>query len=137
VRDARIAELERSLSVIKASCPDHCEVLGSAAGTVQNYIVELEQGLAAIKGQEPVAEIMWTERNPSWKLTMFCEPNTGAGVAMKLYAAPVAKQVVMPERKDEHVLYDDAHHEAKGFNDALEQVARLNAADHAEGCQDE
>lgn len=107
-RDARIVELERSLSVIKSSCPDRCEVIGSVAGTVQNYIVELEQELAALKAQEPVAYISGcyrdvidgkSDRTPLGAELAFV--NMGWIGQIPLYAAPVseakAQGVVMPE----------------------------------------
>lgn len=41
-----IERLREQLRVIRSSCPNHCEVTGSVAGTAQNYIGELEQKLA-------------------------------------------------------------------------------------------
>jgi len=43
---ALLEAAEAELRIIRESCPEHCEVQGSVAGTVQSYIVELESALA-------------------------------------------------------------------------------------------
>lgn len=56
-----------------------------------------------------------------------------------LYAAPVAKQVVMPERKSEDRYTGDTevdgyyNYASRVWNACLDEVVRLNAADHSEG----
>lgn len=40
---AMYEDSQDQLRVICSSCPEHCEVAGSVAGTAQNYIGELEQ----------------------------------------------------------------------------------------------
>lgn len=90
---------------------------------VASHCATVEQELAALKAQEPVAEVRadcigyinWLVMPQSLK-------------SAKLYAAPVAKQeVVMPERLDENShldVWNSAY--AAGHNDALKKVARLN-----------
>ena len=102
------------------------------AETMQLAAFEYQAALGLIKAQEPVDGVLLDD----------CEecshPEFGRGCfftddcVRPLYAAPVAKQVVMPERKPQRITDDYA----RGWNDYAAEYARLNAADQ-EGDQDE
>jgi hypothetical protein len=155
-RDARIAELEHALEVeIMRLAACGAAALGYFDGCADEYksgslddVLNLRAELAAMKAQEPAG---WTVRGPDGRLYLSdyaTEDEDEAGLwpstliegftVVRVYAAPVAKQqVVMPERKAKVLagisLFDIGH--ADGWNSALDEVARLNAAN--QGGQDE
>ncbi|MBX9913714.1 MAG: hypothetical protein K2Y25_07435 [Pseudomonadaceae bacterium] len=135
-KDARIAELEASIFGLRSDVSRlriKNKTFSDAWGSEGEAIAEL----AAIKAQEPVIDapyggILRIEAGnlpDSWVRINPC----------KLYAAPVAKpQVVMPDLWQSAVnnVAGYAHLYSSGYGIICEiraEVARLNAADHAEG----
>lgn len=139
-RDARIVELEYNYQ----DCNANKEAFASNAISLQESNTKLRAELAAIKAQEPVAEIALSD--DGYKIGLLgALRNHRLPIGTKLYAAPVseakAKGVVMPERwnvprpmwKDARQPYGNPlnHSDieaAEKFNLALDEVARLNAA---------
>lgn len=164
VRDARIAELEAESAewspVMQRLGDENQQLraeLAAAKETIMRYEVTAENcdllraELAAIKGQVPVAwEVYYSDDDSFHTITRdkaLIECYSKMAYTIKpLYAAPVAKQVVMPARMEvPGPLWSDTRQpygrplnlvditEAKMFNMALDEVTRLNAADHTEG----
>ena len=104
---------------------------------------EAQEELAAIKAQEPAAEVYETTKSAGSGDDEFYYFDISVrllskdlGKGDKLYAAPVAKQVVMPERlevADEPYGDSDYPTYVKGHNDAIDKFTRLNAADQEGG----
>jgi hypothetical protein len=120
-RDARIAELEDEMSDLRAD-RDGCAYQRD----------QLRAELAALKAGcgEPVAAVFTMGFGKHYVSGL--GPKVDAlEVGTKLYAAP-APAVVMPERKPlpEGFLYMPARDE--GFNNAIDEVSRLNAVQATE-----
>ncbi len=69
------------LRVICSSCPEHCEVIGSVAGTAQNYIGELEQKLA--EAQALLRDIRQCNANEVWPVLKEIDEHLSACVDPK------------------------------------------------------
>lgn len=141
-RDARIAELGRY------------QRFESLYAEAEREVLQLRAELAAIKAQEPVA---WKVSNPLTGDELLCnyKPSGAMYTYQPLYAAPVAKQVVMPEREwlqSDGLIYslendvnyyeinvtqvEGNRHDGKRAEFASKLIELLNAADQ-EGGQDE
>lgn len=120
-----------------------------------NVADDLRAELDAIKAQEPVA---WKVSNPLTGDELLCsyKPSGAMYTYQPLYAAPVAKQVVIPDRewlRSEGLIYslendvnyyeinvtqvEGSRHDGQRAEFASKLIELLNAADHAEGGQDE
>jgi hypothetical protein len=137
--ETRIAELEAELEAAN-------ELLVRQA----KANIELRTELATMRDQVPVAEV--TTMGFGRHCISECGPHIDVlMVGTKLYDAPVSKpQVVMPKRMHEPMpLWADVRKpgegrplnreditEARSFNSALDEVARLNTADRG-GTKDE
>jgi len=128
-RDARIAELEAS----PLMTPDECKA-GFALQLAE--INQLRAELAAIKSQEPVAWMLNNEKGRIEEILPYmpCASDMQPywPEPLQLYAAPVAKQVVMPGRKDMTRGFDAQRTFAMGWNAYADEYNRLNAAGHIE-----
>ncbi len=165
VRDARIAELEGSgaskeaFAEIAFDLQTQRDQLRAelAALTAKldaskfcaNVADDLRAELSALKAQEPVAWMLKNEKGRIEEILPYmpCASDMQPywPEPFPLYAAPVAKQVVMPHHVNtgaaiQEVLQaigidgDVSYHLAgQVWNACLDEVARLNAADHAEG----
>lgn len=133
-RDARIVELESDLAGTQ-----------SRVLSLQDQWRKLDAELAEIKAQEPVAWMLKNEKGRIEEILPYmpCASDMQPywPEPLQLYAAPVAKQVVMPERwnvprpmwKDARQPYGNPLNHAdieaaEKFNLALDEVARLNSA---------
>ena len=89
--------------------------------------IERDAELSALKAQEPVAVVSEeTFSSDGTSDVITCNLPIG----MNLYAAPVAKQVVMPERRPETTCATDDRMDigyTEGWNACLDEVAHLNA----------
>ena len=134
-RDARIAELEA-----ERSDPEF------PPKYARRLIEQLRTELAAIKAQNPVAFVhpqqlkaLAKSAESTATCTVWNKPDatpSGTSLRVPLYAAPVAMQVVMPERKDMTRGFDAQRTFAMGWNAYADEYTRLNAADQG-GAQDE
>lgn len=115
-------DLRAELAAIK---PDYCEAIADG--------MEMRKELDELKAQGPVAFVEEGPYSDAGSDGYHYEISERLPIGTNLYAAPVAKQVVMPERANAcHGSFDYQ----TGWNDYADKYARLNAADQ-EGGQDE
>ena len=134
-RDARIMGLESQYQRDVWGLNNEGDPIGGEpAGGYANDNARLRAELAAIKAQEPVAEIALSD--DGYKIGLLgALRNHRLPIGTKLYAAPVseakAQGVVMPEpmkRGDEGGSGEYGAAMIRGYNACLREVARLNAA---------
>ncbi len=125
VRDARIAELEEC----NVELEDQLHVADRASKADQVIINHLRAELADLREQVPATATERFVQPVPDKCDRIIWRDRYYGLPLTEYAAPVAKQVVMPERKPQRITDEYA----RGWNAYAAEYARLNAADQEGG----